>query len=102
MKKNGRILWGIILIVVGIIVGLNTLGYTNISIFFDGWWTLFIIIPCLINIFRKDNIKSNIIGLIIGVCLLLSCQDVISFMDIIKLLIPIGLVYLGLNLLIKK
>ena len=43
MKKIESILWGLVLIVVGVIIGLNTMGITNINIFFDGWWTLFII-----------------------------------------------------------
>ena len=45
MKKAGNILWGIVLIVIGVIFALNALDITSIDIFFDGWWTLFIIIP---------------------------------------------------------
>ena len=42
MKKVGNILWGIVLIVLGIIIGLNATGVTHINIFFRGWWTLII------------------------------------------------------------
>ena len=35
MKKIESILWGLVLIVVGVIIGLNTMGITNINIFFD-------------------------------------------------------------------
>lgn len=35
MKKVENILWGIVLIVIGLIVGGNTLGLTNIDIFFQ-------------------------------------------------------------------
>ena len=48
MRKIESILWGLVLIVVGVIIGLNTMGITNINIFFDGWWTLFIIVPSFI------------------------------------------------------
>ena len=41
MKDLSRILWGIVLVLLGIIWGLNATGVTNIDIFFDGWWTLF-------------------------------------------------------------
>ena len=34
MKKFGNILWGIVLIVIGLIVGGNTLGIINVDIFF--------------------------------------------------------------------
>ena len=61
MKNFGNILWGIVLIIIGLIVGGNALGITNIDIFFDGWWTLFIIIPCFIGLFkeREKNRKHH-------------------------------------------
>ena len=34
MKKFGNILWGIVLIVLGLIIALNALGITSINIFF--------------------------------------------------------------------
>ena len=65
MKNFGNILWGIVLIIIGLIVGGNALGITNIDIFFDGWWTLFIIIPCFIGLFKEREKTGNIIILII-------------------------------------
>ena len=72
MSNLSKILWGIVFIVIGIIIGLNALGVTNINIFFDGWWTLFIIIPCLIGLFDNDSEgkTGNLIGIVIGVILL--------------------------------
>ncbi len=61
MKNFGNILWGIVLIIIGLIVGGNALGITNIDIFFDGWWTLFIIIPCFIGLFKERGEAGNII-----------------------------------------
>ena len=54
MKKIGNILWGVVLIIIGLIIGGNALGITHINIFFNGWWTLFIIIPCFIGLFREN------------------------------------------------
>ena len=53
MNKLTKILWGIVFIAIGI--GLNALEITSINIFFKGWWTLFIIIPCLIGLFDSDS-----------------------------------------------
>ena len=53
MKKISTVLVGIIFVVAGVIIGLNSFGITDINIFFDGWWTLFIIIPA-INGFITD------------------------------------------------
>ena len=79
MEKFGNALWGIVLIAIGLIVGGNALGITNINIFFDGWWTLFIIIPCFIGLFKDNEKTVNLIGLLISIALLLACQNIIDF-----------------------
>ena len=99
MTKTSNLLWGLLLVIVGIIFGLNALEITNINIFFDGWWTLFIIVPCLIDLFKEDDKTGNIIGLTIGIFLFLSCQDIVDFSIIWKLLIPFALVLVGLSLI---
>ena len=101
MKNFGNVLWGIVLIGIGLIIGGNALGITNINIFFDGWWTLFIIIPCFIGLFKEREKTGSIIGLLIGVALLLGCQDVLSFDIIWKLAVPVILIVIGLSLIFK-
>ena len=101
MKKFENILWGIVLILIGLIIGGNSLGITNINIFFEGWWTLFIIIPCFIGVFTENNKTGNIIGLLIGITLLLGCQNVLDFDLIWKLLFPTILVIIGLSIIFR-
>lgn len=101
MKKFGNIMWGLVFIIVGLILGLNALDITDIDIFFEGWWTLFIIVPSFIGIIRDDGKTGSVIGLIIGVFLLLACQDILSFDLIWKLLVPIVLVVIGLSFIFK-
>lgn len=55
MKNFSKMLWGIVLIVIGIAIALNALNIANINFFFKGWWTLFIIIPCLIGLFDRET-----------------------------------------------
>ena len=101
MKKIENIIWGVVLIIVGLIIGGNALGITNIDIFFDGWWTVFIIIPCLIGLFKDTEKTGSLIGLIIGIALLLGCQDILNFDLIWKLAFPTILVILGLSIIFK-
>lgn len=97
---SGKRLWGIMLIVVGLILGLNVLGITNIDIFFDGWWTLFIIVPCLVGVFDdRENRTSNVIGFCIGFAFLLVAQDIINFRLVMKLIIPFVMVVVGISFL---
>ena len=98
MKIN-RILWGIVLILLGVIIGMNSLGIAEIDIFFKGWWTLFIIIPNFIGLFNKrESLTGNIIGLIIGITLLLVSLEIMSWNLVSSLIIPFILIIIGLKM----
>lgn len=101
MKDKGNLIWGIILIVIGLIIGLNSLGIADINIFFDGWWTLFIIIPNLVDIIKTPSKGESYVWLAVGLVLLLCAQDILSFKVIGKLIFPAILVGLGLSILLK-
>lgn len=98
MKKASSIIWGIVLVAAGTLFALNASNITNIDIFFDGWWTLFIIVPCAVGLFTEREKTGNIIGLAIGVFLLLCCQDILSFGMLWKLLVPAIIVIIGLKM----
>lgn len=102
MNNFKNVLWGIVLVIVGVIIGTNSFGLTNINIFFDGWWTLFIIIPCFIGLFADKDKTGSIIGLLVGVILLLSFNGIIDFDTIWKLLLPCIIVIIGLSLIFKN
>ena len=101
MKKFENILWGIAFIVVGLILAGNAIGITNIDIFFDGWWTLFIIVPCFIGLFNDNDKTGNVIGLVIGGTLLLACQGLLNFEMVWKLVVPVALVIIGVSIIFK-
>lgn len=99
MKKITKIIGGLILIAVGVLFALNALKITNFDIFFDGWWTLFIIVPCLIGLFTEKDKIGNLLGIIVGVVLLLACRDIISFDLLWKLIVPAVIVVVGIKLI---
>ena len=101
MKKFSNILWGLLFIALGVVIGLNSFGITDINLFFDGWWTLLIIIPCTIELFRSRDKTGNLIGIAVGVALLLACQDILTFDMLWKLMLPGILVIIGLSLVFK-
>lgn len=101
MKKFGNILWGLVLIALGIIFGLNAVGLTNINIFFRGWWTLFIIIPSFIELIKGNSRMWSFIWLVIGIVLLLCAQKILSFSLIGKLIFPFILVMIGISIIFK-
>ena len=100
MKKASNLLWGIILVAVVVILAVDALGFSSIDIFFDGWWTLFIIVPCAIGLFTDYDKTGHLIGICIGVFLLLCCQDILNFRMFWKLLFPAIIVIVGVKLIL--
>ena len=98
MKNLNRILWGLVFIAAGVIIALNAFEITNIDVFFDGWWTLFIIIPCTVGMITERDKFGNFMGLCVGVLLLLSAQEVIDSSLIWKLFVPVLIVFIGLKM----
>lgn len=102
MSKATRWLWGLVLVALGVILGINALGIMEINIFFPGWWTLFIIVPCAISLFGNDSDKwADVVGIIFGVALLLGCQGLLSFKMVWSLIVPVILIVVGLSMLLK-
>lgn len=99
MKKSSKIIWGVALILIGGIFALKAFGVIDIDIFFDGWWTLYIIIPSFVGIFNDREKTGNIIGLLIGVFLLLCSQDILGFDMLWKLALPAIIVIIGIKMI---
>ncbi len=96
------VLYGIVLIVFGIVIALSSLEIIDFNLLFDGWWTLFILVPCGIGLFTDDDKTGDFIGVVVGVVLLLACQGVFAFEYVWKLILPAILVILGLSLIFKN
>ncbi|MGL5978126.1 MAG: LiaF transmembrane domain-containing protein [Erysipelotrichaceae bacterium] len=103
MKKvSFNIIAGIALIVVGIGYFGNAFFWWDFSIFFDGWWTLFLIIPSL-YIMLKNGIRVwNFAILGAGVYYLLREQRLINFRITWPMLFALGLIFIGVQLIFSS
>lgn len=99
MKKANQIIWGITLVAVSVVLSLKYLNIVKFDLFFDGWWTLFIIVPSIIGLITEKDKSGSLIGLCVAVLLLLASQDVITFDMVWKLSIPIFILIIGANML---
>lgn len=102
MKKYKNIVYGIMLILLGIIIALISLDLIHTNLLFNGWWTLVIIIPSIIGLLFDDDKLGNLISLIIGILLLLGVRNIIDYKILLKLFVPILLVTVGLSLILKN
>lgn len=101
MKKVNRVLWGLVLIALGVVWALKATGLVDLKIFFPGWWTLFIIVPSVIGLITEDHKGGSIFGILLGVALLLACLDVMDFAVIWKLILPVAVILIGLSLICR-
>lgn len=101
-RRVSNIIWGLLFIGFGITLAGNILDLWDVRFFFKGWWTLFIIVPCVISIIDHGFNSSNLFGLVIGILLLLSAQNIFPGRYISRLIFPVILIIIGCNILFKK
>lgn len=71
----------------------------HINILFDGWWTLFIIVPCLCALLGNSEKTGPAIGLGVGVLLLLAEQNIIDWDMFWKIGLAVLVIALGLGMI---
>lgn len=89
---------GILIILVGIVIGGNQLDLWSFDLFeifnkFPGWWTLFIIIPGIIDVFNK-KVSEGLYTIGLGIFLCLCACDVIPW----ALFLPALIICVGVSL----
>lgn len=99
-NKISNVVWGLVLILIGVGYAGGNLGVWDFNLFFQGWWTLFIIVPCFINLIQYGPNGGNIAGLCVGAALFLAAQGFLEFSLIRKLLVPAILVLVGISILL--
>lgn len=98
-SRISNILWGLFFVFIGIGFAGNALNLWHFNLFFPGWWTLFIIIPCIISLVQYGYRPGSLIGLIIGVMLLLSRQGFFNPYLVGQLILPVIFIIIGLSIM---
>lgn len=100
MEKAIHLITGLLLITVGVLWALNTIGVTDVKIFFKGWWTIFIFLPCIAAFLAKPGF-GPVIGIAIGVFLLLLAQGVIDWSIFWKICLAVLVTAAGASIAIS-
>ena len=97
MQQNNKVIWESALVVCGIawIVCICL----HINILFNGWWTLFIIVPSICALIGNNDKTGPAIGLGVGVLLLLAEQNVIDWDMFWKIGLAVLVIALGLGMI---
>jgi len=103
MKKSNGLWIGLLFIIVGFLYACSALDIMDFTIFFPGWWTLFIIIPCFYGLFKKDEDKTGpIIGLVIGICFLINAQNISLHIDFWPMILALLCVIIGVKMIFPE
>lgn len=100
MRNTGKTIGGIALLALGVALLLELSGIINID--FEGWWTAFIIIPCLIGLFNDRNKTWPLIGISVGLLLFLATRGVISWHNLWQYILCIVLIVCGIMLIVGR
>lgn len=97
--RISNLIWGLFFVILGVGFAGNAFGYWHFTLFFAGWWTLFIIIPCFVSIIQNGPSTGSIIGLLIGLMLLMTRQNILDGELIGKLIVPMIFVIIGVGIM---
>lgn len=102
MKKFTRIIAGAVLIACGVVYLLDVFGIADVNFSFDGWWTVFIIVPCFCGLFTNRDKSGSFIGLLVGVLLLLAARGIILYDMVWKAILPVIIIMFGIKMILKS
>lgn len=99
-EKCSNVVWGISLVVLSVMLLGNLFAFWFVDIFFDGWWTLFILIPAMVMFLINKYKVSNLILMIGSLVLLICCRGFFSWQYMIELLLSLIVLGIGVKLII--
>lgn len=100
-KTTSQIFIGVLLLAVGIGYLGNYFSFWSFTIFFPGWWTLFIIIPTIFSMIRHRVNIWNCAFLILGVWYLLYNVGVVPYRFSFRALWPVALILIGIYMIVR-
>ena len=99
-NKLSNALWGLFLIIVGLGFAGDVMDLWNFELFFKGWWTFLIIVPCFISMVQNGFSVAPTIGFIIGVMLFVNYRVDLNF-DMGRLIVPAVLILIGIRIMLQ-
>ena len=100
--RVGNFVFGFLFILAGIGYAGNVLNLWNFTLFFNGFWTLFLIIPAVLDIIKRGFRPGNAIVFAVGVVFLLKSQDFFGIYMLNRLVWPAALVLIGIFLIFSR
>lgn len=100
-SKIAAIAFGVALVALGVVLSGNAIGWWSADVFFEGWWTLFLIVPAVASIIGEGPNAGNLILLGIGAVLLADAQQLLGDVSVWSIIGPLVIIILGVAVLWK-
>jgi len=98
MNRKNRDVIAILLLVFGVLFLFDRLNWLPFGLFFNGWWTLLLIIPAILSMSRQGINAGNAVLLGLGVFFFIDEQG----WNLSGYLLPVVLIALGIGMLFKR
>ncbi|MEG0273770.1 LiaF transmembrane domain-containing protein [Amedibacillus sp. YH-ame10] len=100
--RTKQILIGLIFIGIGVGYLGDQMKWWEFTIFFPGWWTMFLIIPAIIGIIDYGFYIANMGMLLFGCYFLANANGWIDYKLSFPIFVAIGCICIGIRLLFRK
>lgn len=97
-----RVIWGILLIAIGLGYLGQVMGYWYFTLFFPGWWTMLLILPALYTMIDHGISFWSMVVLFFGSYYLAEANGWIDFKLTIPIVASVGCICLGLRILFAR
>lgn len=100
-----KVIFGLALVAAGALWLFDTLSPDTLNIDLQGWWALFVIIPCLYNLFTDRDKLGALLGVCLGVLLFLAARDdvqAVTWGNFWKLGLALIVIFLGIKLVFGR
>lgn len=102
MKDLSKYVWGIGFIFVGLILLGKSFDLYEFDLFFDGWWTVFIIVPSIVDLFTKENKITSSLFLVLGIALFCAANDWIEYRNVFSIFWCLVFIAIGIKIIINR
>lgn len=100
--RMSRIIWGLLFLAIGIGYLGTLLAWWDFTIFFPGWWSLFLILPALQSILSYGPRTSNLFVAAMGIYFLIDANYDLSLHLSFPLIMAIICISIGIKLLCTR
>lgn len=102
MKERKHIIGGMLLLAIGIGWLGNLLSWWKVALFFDGWWLLLLLLPCITHMYRTGISFFPLYVCAVVLFYLLGLHQIIDAALSFGACVALGCICMGITMLFRR